>query len=405
LTHKPQNRKLSDQSPGTSTGERFLFVLPWELDHIGGVNQVVRNLVRQFVTDRTAGAAFLSSQFGHEKLSDRGFAHNLHCYRLTLLNPHSETRRIRTLIGFILGFARAIRELSRLLVAERITTINFHYPSLSCLPAIVIAGRSADKVKVIFSFHGLDLTRIGKSGAAWRKLWSLVLKRVDAVVVCSNALGREFCEIFPAFTGKVRVIHNGVDVDYLQQAADKAGGLPDLLGKRVVLNAATLEYKKGQDLLIRSFANLVDRFPDLILVIMGRPAGAKSTLYELIDTLGLKGRAAIFEDVPHDMVLATMKNAELFVLPSRVEPFGIVLLEAAAFHLPVIATKTGGIVEVIEDGVNGHLVDVENADQLAAKMLAVLDGTINSTALADEFYERVRSRFTWKRAAAEYLRL
>jgi len=116
----------------------------------------------------------------------------------------------------------------------------------------------------------------------------------------------------------------------------------------------------------------------------------------------LQGRVLIFEDVSHEDVLATMKEAELFVLPSRIEPFGIVLLEAATFGLPVIATNTGGIPEIIEHDKSGVLVMQEDEKGLSSAMFELLNDRKRASALAGRLNERVSSKFTLVHVAKEY---
>ena len=99
-----------------------------------------------------------------------------------------------------------------------------------------------------------------------------------------------------------------------------------------------------------------------------------------------------------------MRRSRLFVLPSRAEPFGIVLLEALASKKPIVATKVGGIPEFIEHGVNGLLVEPDDPGVLSEAMATVLQNPTLADTLATNGYKLVHERFDWKVAAEKYER-
>ena len=93
----------------------------------------------------------------------------------------------------------------------------------------------------------------------------------------------------------------------------------------------------------------------------------------------------------------------MFVLPSRQEPFGIVLLEAGLCKLPVVATKVGGIPEIITDGETGWLVPPGDPTALADAMRAALSFTEQSEKVARRLHARVMKQFSWKVAYRKYI--
>jgi glycosyltransferase involved in cell wall biosynthesis len=309
------------------------------------------------------------------------------------------------MISYLLHLPGTMAAFRRLLREENITVVNVHYVTLAAITVILACKYSLTRRKLMLSFHGADLAAARNAKRIARLIWRFALAHVDAVVLCSGALAQEFVACFPSFRGKVMVVHNGIDQGRTVQDA-REGRVPDrLAGKRLILNVATLEWKKGQDVLIKAFAQIAAQFPEHILVLMGRSAGAKAKIDTLIDRLRLNNRVVIVENVPHNDVLATMQQAELFVLPSRIEPFGIVILEAGLCGVPVVASRTGGITEIVKHEIDGILVEPENVDDLARAMRDVLSGERNCDDLRQHLYERVVTEFTWIRAAAEYGRL
>jgi glycosyltransferase involved in cell wall biosynthesis len=109
--------------------------------------------------------------------------------------------------------------------------------------------------------------------------------------------------------------------------------------------------------------------------------------------LGWKGRAQVAE---------LLHGCEVFVLPSRSEPFGIVLLEAMACKKPIIATTVGGIPEIIEDGKTGILVEPDNPDALAKALIALLRNPALRRTIARNGYVTVRERFRCENTGAAY---
>ena len=183
------------------------------------------------------------------------------------------------------------------------------------------------------------------------------------------------------------------------------GDPPGKLPAEYVFCAATFETKKGQDVLIAAFARVAADFPALHLVLAGRSDGTLPGLRAQAAREGLTGRVHFHADVPHARVGTLFARARLFCLPSRDEPFGIVLLEAGACRLPVVASRVGGVPEVITDGEHGLLVPPDDPAALAHALKTLLADPQMGGRLAAALHERVRTRFSWRRAVDEYLRL
>jgi|ERR1700676_5720730 len=98
-----------------------------------------------------------------------------------------------------------------------------------------------------------------------------------------------------------------------------------------------------------------------------------------------------------------MAQADLFGLPSRSEPFGIVLLEAGAAGLPVIGTRVGGIPELIEDGVTGILVAPDDVVALEGAMRGLFTDSTDANRLAQAWHTKVTTTWSWERTGREYL--
>jgi glycosyltransferase involved in cell wall biosynthesis len=172
-----------------------------------------------------------------------------------------------------------------------------------------------------------------------------------------------------------------------------------------VLNVGTFEHKKGQDVLLEAFARIQPDFPDLRLVLVGRSTPFLDKLREVASRLGLGDRVLFLADIPHERIAPLYANAAVFCLPSRAEPFGIVILEAALFGLPVVATNVGGIAEIVRTGQDGTLVVADDPVALATALRGVLTDVPTGRQRAASLQHRVAEQFTWHSAFLKYLRL
>jgi glycosyltransferase involved in cell wall biosynthesis len=100
--------------------------------------------------------------------------------------------------------------------------------------------------------------------------------------------------------------------------------------------------------------------------------------------------------VPHDEIPAYMASADVFVLPSLSEGFGIVALEAMAMGLPIVATKVGGLLEIIKDGENGFLVEPRNPVEIAEKCALLLTNDDLRTSISRNNREKAKD-YSWEK--------
>ena len=178
-----------------------------------------------------------------------------------------------------------------------------------------------------------------------------------------------------------------------------------MLNREFILTVATWEPQKGLDILLRAFAEVKRTNAGIALVLIGRPGGAESGLRTLALDLGIAKDVLFFESVPHAQVGLYLEHAKAFCLPSRAEAFGIAILEAGAYRLPVVASRVGGIPEIVIDEETGLLTEPEDVAALAAALGRVLRDRELARDLGERLYRRVVSHFSWKRAYQEYRKL
>jgi D-inositol-3-phosphate glycosyltransferase len=172
-----------------------------------------------------------------------------------------------------------------------------------------------------------------------------------------------------------------------------------------------LQPHKGPDVAVRALAEAVARDPglaeDLVLAIVGGPSGGGaevSRLLELAGALGVSERVMLFPPQPQSKLVEFYRAADVVLVPSRSESFGLVALEAQACATPVVAAAVGGLRYVVADGQTGFLVEGHDPGDHADRLLELLgDG-----ALAERMGSaaaREALRFTWDATAGELRRV
>lgn len=223
----------------------------------------------------------------------------------------------------------------------------------------------------------------------------LGLRRARVVTGCSRFVIDDAVRRFGLLPGAGAVVPNGVDTDR------EEAHLPlELPFGRFVLGLGRVVEKKGFDLLLDAFARLAPGRPELGLVV-GGDGDARARLATRARELGLDGRVALPGTLSRGQVAWAMQNAAVFVLPSRVEPFGIVVLEALRAGRPVVVSRRGGAPEIVRDGREGLVVDPFDTCALAGAIARVLDDDALGERLASAGAARV-DEFGWAEIAARY---
>ena len=234
----------------------------------------------------------------------------------------------------------------------------------------------------------------------FRPIDSAVYSRFIAVNACSRAVRQSLEQWVPSVAPKMVTIPNGVPIPRLVEkgAVDGQRGLTRLLF------AGRLEHVKGVDLLIEAVSRL--QFFDFELKIAGYGT-QQDYLEELVETYGVQDKVEFVG--ARDDLDDFMRWADVMVMPSRFEGLPMVLLEAMSFELPVVATRVGGIPEVIENGVNGWLVDPENVDCLTAQLQQLLENPQLLFGIGERARQRIQSEYSitlmMERHTALYRRL
>jgi spore coat protein SA len=224
-----------------------------------------------------------------------------------------------------------------------------------------------------------------------------IIPRLDLVVCCSRYIAGEIAEKIPPLTDKVKVIYNSVDIDQLRPRLNhlKIRKFRDIRidpeYQKAVLYAGRLTPEKGIHCLVEAMKEVIRIHPEAVLIICGSSwfgSNVKDSYVAKLEELSQSlGKNIIFTGFVSPVEMPQVYTlADVFVGPSLCEEaLGLVFLEAGAAGLPVIASRRGGIPEIVRDGINGILIDnPEDMPLLADKICYLLDNPETANTLGQQ---------------------
>lgn len=219
-----------------------------------------------------------------------------------------------------------------------------------------------------------------------------VYRGASGVFTLSERLRRSFIEDFGLAPSVVHTAGAGPNLD-IARIPPRAPRSPDQ--PPTVLFVGVEFERKGGDLMLRAFRRVREAIPNARLLIIG-PRDLQ------LDEPGVENLGFLRKDVPSEWerLISAYASADVFCLPTRFEPFGIVYIEAMFFGLPCIGPDAWAIPEMIEDGVTGFLVPPESEEALADRMLRLLGDPAGARRMGQAGYDRATRQFTWKAAAS-----
>jgi N-acetyl-alpha-D-glucosaminyl L-malate synthase BshA len=215
--------------------------------------------------------------------------------------------------------------------------------------------------RIVTTLHGTDVTLVGQD-PSFKSLTKFSIERSDGLTAVSEFLRRETHEVFDIPTDDIRVIPNFVD-----PAKYNRGAYPCYRsklardGEKIVTHISNFRPVKRVPDVVRVFARINRELPARLLLVGDGPERGKAQ--EMAEAEGVADQVLFLGK--QNSVAELLSCSDLFLLPSEMESFGLVALEAMACGVPVVATNTGGVPEVVEHGVSGYLAPIGDIDAMA----------------------------------------
>jgi glycogen(starch) synthase len=318
---------------------------------------------------------------------------SLNVCRIPYLLPDTN---VKVLIRFMLLVPLLLVELTRVINRFRPSVLHVVCCSVN-LPYAYVFRRVLGIPLVVTAQGeiGMDAAGLYQSTSFVPRHFRKFLERASWVTACSSDTRRELLEY--STTARCEVVHNGIDLNEFRAVYENprfGSGRPYVfaMGRHV--------YQKGFDVLIRAWHQL--QLHDYDLVIGGSGTDTEH-LRELINELNVENSVHLVGRLDRGGVVAHLQHATCFVLPSRHEPFGIVVLEAMAAKIPVIATMVGGVPEFVMNGRNGRLVKGNDVKALESALSDLLSQGVDETQVNAAYATAVAHE--WSAIANEYLNI
>ncbi|OFW07195.1 MAG: N-acetyl-alpha-D-glucosaminyl L-malate synthase BshA [Acidobacteria bacterium RIFCSPLOWO2_02_FULL_68_18] len=302
---------------------------------------------------------------------------------------------------YLLSLANTIVQVAR---ESRLDIIHAHYAVPHATAAflsrqVLAASGNGPAPRVVTTLHGTDITLVGND-PSYSRIVAFSIEQSDLVTAVSESLrAATIAEL--GITREISVIPNFLDcaIHCRQSHPDLrrrlAGDDPRV---KIVTHVSNFRPVKRIDAVLKVFDRIRRTVPARLLLVGDGPEGG--TVHRVARQLGITDLLDIVG--AQEEVVPLLSVSDLFLLPSAQESFGLAALEAMACEVPVVASRVGGLPEVIEHGVSGYLHAPEALDEMAASAVMLLTDEARHRAVAAAACRRVRVHFCVERVVPMY---
>jgi N-acetyl-alpha-D-glucosaminyl L-malate synthase BshA len=214
---------------------------------------------------------------------------------------------------------------------------------------------------IVTSLHGTDITLVGLH-PSFQAITQFSLQQSDGLITPSEFLQEVTARDFGVSADSIRVINNFVDVEVFRRGKEpchRSSLAPG--GEKIVMHISNFREVKRVPDVVEVFARISETVPARLILVGDGPE--RPRVVQRVEDLGVGGKVLFLGK--HQSVDELLPCADLFLMPSRLEAFGLAILEALSCGAPVIATRAGGIPEVVADGEAGFLFPVGAVEEMA----------------------------------------
>jgi N-acetyl-alpha-D-glucosaminyl L-malate synthase BshA len=250
---------------------------------------------------------------------------------------------------------------------ERLDILHVHYAIPHAISAYLAKQiLKSESLKFITTLHGTDITLVGRD-ESYLPITKFGIEASDGVTAVSHWLKNETVANFHT-DKEIAVIPNFVDPARFQKQGSKICGAFTSRGEKLLCHVSNFRPVKRIMDVLEVFARVVKAVPSRLIMIGDGPDRSKAEAW--CRDHGLRDHVFFLGNVPN--LEEVVGGTDLFLLPSETESFGMAALEALASEVPVIATRAGGLPEVVEDGATGYLLPVGDVEGMAGRAIEIL---------------------------------
>jgi L-malate glycosyltransferase len=358
------------------------------------------------------GSGIVATELG-KALADRG--HQVHFistdlpFRLTEFHPGLAFHQVQTPSyplfrepQYMLSLANRLVQVAR---EFNLSIVHAHYAIPHATVAllgrqVLAATASTPPLKVVTTLHGTDITLVG-SDPSYSEIVAYSIEQSDGVTAVSQSLA-EATRRQLGVRSSIDVIPNFIDCHLYHRRTDPVlrRRFAESDDTKLVIHVSNFRPVKRIDAVMRVFARISEQVPSRLLLVGDGPE--LSIAYRLGRELGVSDRTHVLG--AQELVIPLLSAADLFLLPSAQESFGLAALEAMACEVPVVASNVGGLPEVIEHGISGFLHQPDDVDGMAENGVALLRDPELHARVTKVALARVRREFSDEQIVPMYER-
>jgi len=358
----------------------------------GGTGTVNRTLLQHFAEAPWLEIDLITSALG-QHVEESQLAERIHIAKVPVSNRNIHHSSNRELLTY------AVRALIQSRRQHRTRPYDFCF-AWSAVPAggVALALHRLTGLRYLVRVCGPDIPGFERRYGMLYPILTPVIRAIwhRAEVVVAKCSGEADMIHTVDDTVRISLVPNGVDLNVFQPG----DGIPDYGPLRLLCVGRLIE-RKGQHHLIEAVRRLTDDGVDVTLELVGTGDALFSNQAQA-EALGIADRVHFASYVPREQMPARYAAAHVFVLPSYNEGMSVATLEAMAAGLPVVVTRTGGTIELVEEEVNGLTFDWADVDRLVSHVRRLGADRALARRMGQRSRERA-SRFSWDAAAEMYL--
>ncbi len=264
-----------------------------------------------------------------------------------------------------------------------------------------------NKIPFVYTGHDkLKLDYMNFPLRAWDNLYRFsigraIFNQASRLIGANKEYMNDYIQLFNIPPNKIKVVPLGLDYDKFA-SLPPAKDLRELLGnpQKIVLYIGRFIDYKRPDMVVQAFKKVLDKYNDTFLIMLGKDYGLMSECKRLVSEYHLEKRVIFFEDAPESLKFQALSIADVCVVPSDYESFGIVALEAQAAGVPVVANNCGGLKDLVKNGETGLVLEKRTSDEIAEKVLTILQND-NLRASMKSNSKAFAKGFSWRSVASQ----
>lgn len=290
----------------------------------------------------------------------------------------------------MLGYYIYASKVKKLIKQINPDLINAHYAS-----GYATLARLSNFHPCLLSVWGSDVYDFPKKSFIHKNLVIKNLVYADKVASTSIAMANQTNSLLPNNSLDIAITPFGVDFNNFKNIKYKEDS-----NKIIIGTIKGLETKYGIDILINAFSllnkNLISiNYPKEVFLQIAGNGPEENNLKQLVKDLKLEEKIQFLGRIEHDLVPNTLKLFDIFVALSRIESFGVAVVEAQAAFLPTVVSNVGGLPEVVENTVSGYVVQCENIEQTASKLMQLINDHSLRKSMGEAGFKNASQKYNW----------